>query len=418
MSLLRLNFRIWWQIPRKTSEREEERQVTFLELFYDLVYVVLIAELAHALAGHVNLAAIGRFAFLFVIVWWAWLNGTLYHDLHGNNDIRTRAFTFAQMFTVVGMVVFAHNALGEGSVGFALSYAAFQLILTYLWWRTGVHDPDHRPLSTPYSFAFLITTLLFIASVFVTIPLRFYLWGLAMFISLIMPLIILSLGRKNPQIQEQIDISFDVSPSAVERFGLFTIIVLGEVIVGVAQGVAGHHHLDWLVGATAVLGMSIAIGLWWVYFDFVSHHLPRRGNFRVPIWMYLHLPMTMGIAVVGAAVLNVVEHSGEPLPNEVRWLLVGAIAISFISIAALMRIIQVPPEHRGLYRIGGIITLISGIVIAFMGLSGLSTIPLLIVLNLLMLTPIFYGIKVWIKMIAERNEGDEVDSESIEASEV
>jgi hypothetical protein len=62
------------------------------------------------------------------------------------------------------------------------------------------------------------------------------------------------LGRNNPQVQAQIDLSFSVSPSAVERFGLFTIIVLDEVIVGVVAGVAGHHHLNWLVGITAALG--------------------------------------------------------------------------------------------------------------------------------------------------------------------
>jgi low temperature requirement protein LtrA len=166
MTSLRASFRTWWQPPRRLIDREAERRVTFLELFYDLVYVVLIAELAHALAGHVDLAGLVSYAFLFIIVWWAWLNGTMYHDPHGNNDIRTRVFTFLQMFTVASMAVFAHNALGEGSAGFALSYAAFQLILTFLWWRTGVHDPDHRPLSQPYVLAFLVTTLLFVVSVF------------------------------------------------------------------------------------------------------------------------------------------------------------------------------------------------------------------------------------------------------------
>jgi low temperature requirement protein LtrA len=150
MRIIIRRFRDWWQPPRKAGERLERRQVTFLELFYDLVYVVLIAQLSHALAGHISLAGLVSFAFLFIIVWWAWLNGTTYHDLHGNNDIRTRVFTFAQMLSVVAMAIFAHDALGETSVGFALSYAAFQLILTYLWWRTGVHDPDHRPLSRPY----------------------------------------------------------------------------------------------------------------------------------------------------------------------------------------------------------------------------------------------------------------------------
>jgi len=92
--LERIRFRRWWQPPRPASEHPEERRITFLELFYDLVYVVIIAELSHALAGNISLAGIGVFVFLFVIVWWAWFNGAIYHDLHGNNDIRTRVFTF------------------------------------------------------------------------------------------------------------------------------------------------------------------------------------------------------------------------------------------------------------------------------------------------------------------------------------
>ena len=187
----------------------------------------------------------------------------------GNNDIRTRVFAFLQMFTVASMAVFAHNALGEGSVGFALSYAVFQLILTYLWWRTGVHDPDYRPLSQPYALTFLVTALLFMISVVVVVvvvapaPWRLLLWGISLVLSLLLPLVTFNLGRRDPQVQAEIDRTTDVSPSAVERFGLFTIIVLGEVIVGVVQGVAGHHHLSWLAGGrTAALGMLIAIGLW------------------------------------------------------------------------------------------------------------------------------------------------------------
>ena len=121
MTTFRQSFRKWWQPPRNLSDREEARSVTFLELFYDLVYVVLIAQLAHALAEDVSPAGVGGFIFLFIVVWIAWLNGTTNHDLHGNNDIRTRVFTFAQMFTIAAMAVFAHQALGADAVGFALS---------------------------------------------------------------------------------------------------------------------------------------------------------------------------------------------------------------------------------------------------------------------------------------------------------
>ena len=364
-----------------------------------MVYVAIIAQLAHSLAGHIDPAGVGGFVFLFLIVWLAWLNGTLYHDLHGNNDIRTRVFTFAQMFTVASMAVFAHHALGESSVGFALSFAAYQLVLTYLWWRTGVHDPHHRPLSQPYSAVFLVSSLLFAGSVFVPMPWRFYLWGLALTLSMLIPLYNLRQGRNDPDIQTQIEIGFSMSPSAVERFGLFTIIVLGEVIIGAVNGLAGHHHLTWGVGLTGALGMLIAIGMWWVYFDFVSHHQPINTLSKTMFWMFTHIPLTMTIVAAGAAVLNIVEHVGEPLGSEVRWLLVGSVGLALISTAFLMRSIQVPPEHYRLYRKGGIITFISGLVILLLGFTSLSTIPLLMVLILLLLTPIFYGVMVWITML-------------------
>jgi low temperature requirement protein LtrA len=376
-----------------------DRSVTFLELFYDLVYVVLVAQLAHALAEDTTLSGALGFAFLFIIVWWAWFNGSSYHDLHGNNDIRTRVFTFLQMFTVASMAVFAHDALGESSVGFALSYAAFQLILTYLWWRTGVHDPNHRPLSRPYSFSFLITTLLFAGSIFVDPPVRFYLWGIAVLISLILPFNAFLQGKKNPAIQEEVDRIIDVSPALVERFGLLTIIVLGEVVVGTVNGVAGHHHLDWAVGITAGLGMLIAISLWWIYFDFVSHRKPQVTQGKVAQWFYLHLPMTAGIAAVGAAVFNVIEHSGEPLDAGARWLLVGSVSLVLTCVALLMQAIQVPERFYPLYRRGGLITLACALIILLLGIPTLPVIPLLFILVLAMITPVFYGIKVWIQLL-------------------
>src|SRR5919108_4958582 len=201
--LERIRFRRWWQPPHPASDHAEERRVTFLELFYDLVYVVIIAELSHALAGNISLTAIGIFVFLFIIVWWAWFNGAIYHDLHGNNDIRTRVFTFLQMLTVAAMAVFAHNAVGEGSVGFALAYAAFHLILTWLWWRTGVYDPNHRVLSQPYSFTFLITSLLFLVSIITPAPWRFMLWVLDLFIDL--ALLSLLLTKRNAAIQAAVN---------------------------------------------------------------------------------------------------------------------------------------------------------------------------------------------------------------------
>lgn len=114
MKLLRQSYRSWWQAPRRYSEQEEDRRITFLELFYDLVYVVIISELSHFLSQHITAQGIGSFIFLFLIVWWAWLNGALYHDYHGNNHVRTRVFTFLQMISVgaiLSVLSHLHTAL-------------------------------------------------------------------------------------------------------------------------------------------------------------------------------------------------------------------------------------------------------------------------------------------------------------------
>ena len=398
--LERIRFRRWWQPPRPASNRPEERRITFLELFYDLVYVVIIAELSHTLAGNISLAGIGSFVFLFTIIWWAWLNGAMYHDMHGNNDIRSRVFTFLQMLTVAAMAVFAHNAMGEGSVGFALAYTAFHLILTWLWWRTGVYDPNHRPLSQPYSFTFLITSGLFLISIFIPAPWRFVLWVLALLIDL--ALVSMLWTHPNKAIQKEINRIVLISPSAVERFGLFTIIVLGEVVAGVVRGVAEYPHLSWPVGGIAILGMLIAIGLWWIYFDFVSGRPPIPRTSKRLWWVYLHLPITMGITVVGASILNVVEHAGESLPQEVWWLLVGAIAAVLISIALIMKSLNLPENQRSLYQTSARMMFIDGILVVLSGMTPIGTIPLLLALIALLLAPLFYGILVWIKVLDAR----------------
>jgi low temperature requirement protein LtrA len=406
MNILKRRFRYWWQPPRRAGDRIEHRQVTFLELFYDLVYVAVIAELSHSLSSHIGWAGLGGFAFLFVIVWWAWLNGSLYHDIHGNNDIRTRVFTFLQMISVVAMAVFAHDALGESSVGFALSCAVFQLILSWLWWRTGVHDEAHRPLTLPYVTAYLLSMLLFTGSIFVAAPVRFYLWGLALLFSLLAPFY-MRLRNISPEIQAQMDLSINVSESLVERFGLFTIIVLGEVIIGIVSGVNEHHDLTWHIGVTAVLGMLLAIGLWWIYFDLISQHRPLRNMNIVFLWLYLHLFLTISITAIGASVLNVVKHAGEALPVEVRWLLLSATAMTLVTTALLTRTTQILPEHQRVHDIGKRGLFVSAILILLLGFIPLETIPLLSVIVLLVLKPNFLGVRVWIETVGRDDESEE-----------
>jgi len=396
------NFRIWWQKPKRYSEKEDERRISYLELFYDLIYVVIIAELSHHLSTDITIKSLLEFGFLFLIVWWAWLNGAMYHDNHGNNDIRTRVFTFLQMFAVAAMAIFAHNAFSSGAVGFAISYTLFQLIITFLWWRSGYHDKNHRSISNPYSAIFTLATLLFLSSVFFDESLRLVLWGSSLFISIMAPLILFVASFNKPNLKKQIDKTSNVSSSLIERFGLITIIVLGEVIVGVIQGVASYANMSYEIGITAALGMLVAIGLWWLYFDLVSTSTPRTGYLYQTGWLYLHLPLTIGITATGAAVLNIIDMADRN-QESARFLLIGAIAISYISIALLQYTIELNEYNRNIVVVARRVTFIAALLSLILLFLNVNSIWLLGILCLIMLSPIFFGVRIWIKEQAAKN---------------
>ncbi len=388
--------RVWWQKPRKFSKKADERRISYLELFYDLIYVVIIAELSHELSTDITLKSLMEFGFLFLIIWWAWLNGALYHDNHGNNDIRTRVFTFLQMFTVASMAIFAHNAFGSGAIGFAISYSSFLLIITFLWWRSGYHDKDHRPLSNPYSAFFLIATACYILSIFMDESLRFYLWGASLFISITVPLILFVISRKKPIMRNKIDHLSSVGSSMVERFGLFTIIVLGEVIVGVIQGVASYKELSFQVGITAGLGMLVAIGLWWLYFDSVSQTTPRKGYLNQTGWLYIHFFLTIGITASGASILNIIDVAGRN-QHSAKYLLIVSIVISYVSIALLLFTIKLNEHNKNIIIVGRRVTLIAAFLSSVLLFLHVNSILLLGLLAFIMLTPVFFGVRIWIK---------------------
>ena len=79
MILPKNTFRLWWQKPRLVSEVEESREISFLELFYDLAYVGIIYQITHALVAQIGLVELGQYIALYAMVWFAWINGTWYH---------------------------------------------------------------------------------------------------------------------------------------------------------------------------------------------------------------------------------------------------------------------------------------------------------------------------------------------------
>lgn len=391
-------FRRLWRPPGRFEDRNPDRRVSFLELFFDLVFVAVIAQLAHRLSEHPSWEGLGWFVFLFYAIWSSWINGTLYHDLHTTDDLSIRIFTFAQMLAVSLMAVHAGDVPGEGSDGFAIGYTLNTLILVVLWFRTGLHDPHHRPASVPYSIAYLLSALIFGTSVLAQPPLQHWMWAVALLVEL--GGFTLAMYRFTPPESQEGDAVIATTPSLIERLGLFVIIVLGEVVVGAVNGMAEITPLDLDAAIVGLCGVLVAIGLWWLYFDLVSHREPISS--RTQFWLYLHLPLVIAIAAGGAGVLNTVERGAESaLPEEVRWLLVGSLSTAVLSVVVLTLVLEIrsrSDEIATIYRVADGASLISAALILTVGMTTWSPKVTLMAMVALLLFPIWTALRVWARV--------------------
>src|SRR5919202_5143281 len=155
-----------WHPPRlRTAEdQEEERRATWLELFYDLVFVAAIAEVAHSLSEQVSLSGYFGYVLLFIPIWWCWVGTTFYATRFDTDDLGHRLFALLQMAIVAALAVNVHHGLEESSGGFALAYAASRSVLIFQYLFAGYHVTAARPLTTWYATGFSISVVLWVVS--------------------------------------------------------------------------------------------------------------------------------------------------------------------------------------------------------------------------------------------------------------
>ncbi|MEA5574988.1 low temperature requirement protein A [Anabaena sp. UHCC 0451] len=319
-----------WQPPRlRIDEEHEGRRATWLELFYDLVFVVAIAELSHNLSKDVSLGGFVGFVALFLPIWWCWIGATFYATLFDTDDLGDRLLTLLQMSIIIALTVNLHHGLSASSQGFAIAYIAARCILILQYLIAGHYVSEARALTSWYVKGFSIGTAFWLVSLFVPIPWRFGCWALGLIVEFITPIGTGDLAVKIPPNMSHVP----------ERMGLFTIIVLGESVAAVVRGVAGKQW-DTSSILTAILGVSIAFSFWWLYFDSVDVsplETMKAGRMKVFLtWLYSHLILAIGLAAIGVGVEHLISNSGvNVLPGNERWLFCGAVALCLMILALI-----------------------------------------------------------------------------------
>jgi low temperature requirement protein LtrA len=318
----------WHDPPRlRTLEEDDgdERHATWLELFFDLVFVVAIAQLADGLADDPSVRGFLIFAGLFVAVWWAWVGYTFYADRFDTDDPPHRVLMIAGMFAVAALASVIPDAFHGETASFAVAYAGVRAVVVLLNARAWWHLPAARPLLNVYIPAFSASITLFLVSTAVAPPYRYWLWALALAVDLGAPLVSHERIRRVPIHASHIP----------ERVGLFTIIVFGESVLAV---VVGTTSVSWgpESAAAAALGFAIAGALWWIYFDYVDSSIVRRTVAAGQAYLYAHLPLLIGLAALGAGIKLGIEATQETgITDEVSWIIGVGVALFMGSVAVI-----------------------------------------------------------------------------------
>jgi low temperature requirement protein LtrA len=329
---------------RYVAGERHDRRVTWLELFFDLVFAAAVAQVASPLRADYSADGLLRFTILFILIWWAWTGHAVFSTRFDTDDGVQRGLTLLQMFGVAVMAANAQDALdSRSSAGFAAAYAVLRFVLVLQYVRARVIE-SARGLTAWYITGHGTAAGLWLVSALIPAPERYWIWATAFAIDLGTPWI-------------AVRHSIAVPPDAAhlpERFGLFTLILLGESVVAVMHGI--EHQETWNVPAAtaAFSGMGVAFLFWWSYFDRAAATSAKpvrshRDAIRLHVWSYAHLPLYLGLvsAFVGIQLIVSVAPA-RALDGRQLLLLAGALLLAVASLAVVAATSQDTRQARHL----------------------------------------------------------------------
>jgi low temperature requirement protein LtrA len=314
--------------PRlRTLEEGDGRRASYLELFFDLVFVVAIAQLAHELEVDHSLRGFAVFGAVYLPVFIAWQGFSFYADRFDTDDVVFRLAMFTAMLAIAALAIQIPDVAHGDSTGFVIAYVVLRSLLVGLYLRSYRHVPEARPLIARYGWQYSVAIGIWAVSLAFEAPARYVLWGIALAWELSIP----TLARR-------LFAAIPVHASHVpERFALFTIIVLGETIVVVALGTSGS---EWAVSSAAVaaLGFAAAAAVWWVYFGGGGEVTLPPSPAAILVFTHVHIPLLAALTAFSAGVALAIQHATDTgLDPGARWALAGGAALYLACVTTAQR---------------------------------------------------------------------------------
>lgn len=329
-----------WRVPLTGRDPDEEhRAATPLELFFDLAFVVAVAAAAaafhHALAENHLGSGLRDYVIVFFALWWAWVNYSWFASAYDTGDVLFRLTTFVIMTGVLILAASVPAVTGKEH-DFTLAvvgYVVMRLALIPSWLRVARDHPDCRPIAIRYLQGIVVVQVLWIARLWIDNET----WGLITFAVLALAEMTVPFwaersgdGHGTPWHAEHI----------AERYGLFTIIVLGEVILATTQAISASLDLE---GSSTDLvlvvvgALLLVFSMFWLYFK--RSMMPALAGESAFFFGYAHYFVLASAAAVGAvlaACVDLVQHHAHGLENSTAALvLAGAVSVYVLSLGAV-----------------------------------------------------------------------------------
>jgi low temperature requirement protein LtrA len=369
-----------WSVPMGPRDADEpHRTATPLELFFDLVFVVAVAtaaaEFHHALAEAHPEGAL-YFFLVFFAIWWAWVNYTWFASAYDSGDVVFRLLSFVIMAGSLTLAAGVPDLFADGQSPLAVAgYVVMRLGIVALWLRAARGHPEGRRTALTYAVGITLVQVFWVLRLALDgTTVLLVTFGILMALELTVPWVAERRGR-TPYHPQRI----------AERYGLFTIIVLGEVVlssVAAVQGALGGGHTADLL-PLAVGGMLVVFSLWWLYFK--RDHAPLFASGRtVFATAYGHLVTFVSVAATGAGLavaVDVVTHHAHATAAVAAWSTAVPIALYVLALGALQALHDGPSAV-----VPALVTGAGVLLVAFVGTAAGLAIGWVVLLTGLLLT--------------------------------
>lgn len=290
---------------RPRSPHEVHRASTPLELLFDLVFVVAVAlaaaRLHHGIVENHTGHALQAYSMVFFAIWWAWLNFSWFASAYDVDDVPYRLLVLLQLTGALVLAAGVPLAFEEGNFMITVAgYVVMRIALTLQWLRAWRADVARRPIIVRYIVGLIVMQMAWVAYLFFPPSLKVAFFIVFAIGEMLVPVIAESKGF-TPFHPEHI----------AERYGLFTIIVLGESILAASTAVQSaliDGHLDAQVLKIALGGILIVFSMWWSYFQQTEYNLTSSLRSTV-LWGYGHYFIFASAAAVGAGLGVAVDYA-------------------------------------------------------------------------------------------------------------